>query len=203
MKKIDLNQEYSFSDYAKFTARDVAEAFSYDFQVQRFGSHRSPNYSFPELAKRLSEIPFRVALNNEQAKREALIFPVIDTVSKATSSLIEIEAELNINQHLHGSLDYRLTKLSAVAVVEAKRDDFIGGAAQLAAELIALDQWEDISDDQPQILGAVTSGQGWQFSLIERKTHAILAHPDLFTSPAQLDIIMGFFLEYLGQASTH
>ena len=61
---------------------------------------------------------------------------------------------------------------SQLLVIEAKQEDLTNGFTQLAAELIALDGWEDSTDIevQPDLVGAVTTGVLWQFGVLHRET---------------------------------
>ena len=69
-------------------------------------------------------------------------------------------------------------------MIEAKRDNLDNGFTQLAAELIALDQWAD--SDSPIFYGAVTTGRDWQFGLFERQTRRIVQDLDLYRVPEEL-----------------
>ncbi len=64
---------------------------------------------------------------------------------------------------------------SQLLVIEAKQEDLTNGFTQLAAELIALDRWEDSTDIevQPDLVGAVTTGVLWQFGVLHRETKLI------------------------------
>jgi hypothetical protein len=50
-------------------------------------------------------------------------------------------------------------------VVEAKRDDLTRGFTQLAVELIAMSEL----DDRDFLYGAVTTGNVWQFGVLDRQ----------------------------------
>jgi hypothetical protein len=81
-------------------------------------------------------------------------------------------------------------------VIEAKREDLDYGFTQLVAEMIALDQW-DRSPDQPQLLGAVTTGQIWRFGLLDRATKHIEQGLDLYRVPDDLDIVVRILIQAL------
>jgi hypothetical protein len=79
--------------------------------------------------------------------------------------MIEIEYGIDVNQYLKGELDYYLRGVSQLLVVEAKQSDLTHGFVQLAAEMIALDQWTDLP--MPILYGAVTTGESWVFGAFE------------------------------------
>ena len=71
-----------------------------------------------------------------------------------------------MNGWLKGTLGYYF-QTSPLLVIEAKRDNLDNGFTQLAAEMIALDQWADT--DAPQLYGAVTTGQDWRFGIYRHR----------------------------------
>ena len=56
-------------------------------------------------------------------------------------------------------------------MIEAKQADLTRGFTQLATEMIALDQWTEVN--QPSFLGAVTTGNIWQFGVLHRQSKQI------------------------------
>jgi len=62
-----------------------------------------------------------------------------------------------VSQKLQGSLDYYLRTPTQLLVIEAKQADLTRGLTQLTIELIALEQWTELT--QPDLLGAVTERQ--------------------------------------------
>ncbi len=72
-------------------------------------------------------------------------------------------------------------------VLEAKNADLARGFTQLAVELIALDQW--LENDQPTVLGAVTTGDIWQFGQLNRQEKLIIQGIKLFVIPDELEAV--------------
>jgi hypothetical protein len=79
-------------------------------------------------------------------------------------------------------------------VIEAKHLDY--GFTQLAAEMIALDQWER-TPDQATLLGAVTTGKVWEFGLLHRATKHIEQGLDSYRVPDDLDPLMRILVQAL------
>ena len=163
------NVSYTFADYFKLNlyVGDLTESFGYTF-------HRE-HYALPQSQRsltRIEDLIFRIeqnthyaVLNNETARREFLIAPVVTEVIIYTHSQVRVEFSLNVNDKLKGSLDYWLQGKHGFLVVEAKNGDLEQGFVQLAAELIALDQWVD--DPTPLLYGAVSVGNVWQFGILK------------------------------------
>jgi hypothetical protein len=62
-----------------------------------------------------------------------------------------------------------------VAVVEAKKEDIIGGLGQCAAELVAIRLFNDREKSTiPIVYGCVTSGTNWWFLKLEASTLTII-----------------------------
>ncbi len=118
-----------------------------------------------ELQEQLSDGIQYVSITSEQARREFLIAPVIRTVCRQTKQQVKVEYPITVSQWLKGTLDYYFRDL---LVIEAKRDNLENGFTQLAAELIALDQWT--TSDRPILYGAVTTGNDWRFGMFNRST---------------------------------
>jgi type I site-specific restriction endonuclease len=138
---------------------------------------------------------------NEQAKREAFVFPVVNAVAAVTNALIRIEQPLKISEQLQGEVDYILSvkHLQNLVIIEAKRGDLDYGFTQLAAELIAIDQWDQAPAvaDQPIIIGAVTMGDLWRFGMLDRQQQQIAEDIGSFRVPEDLDPILRILIQAL------
>ena len=134
-----------------------------------------------ELQEQLSDGIQYVSITSEQARREFLIAPVIRTVCRQTKQQVKVEYPITVSQWLKGTLDYYFRDL---LVIEAKRDNLENGFTQLAAELIALDQWT--TSDRPILYGAVTTGNDWRFGMFNRSTRCITQDLKLYRVPEEL-----------------
>ncbi|WP_242056512.1 MULTISPECIES: hypothetical protein [unclassified Nostoc] len=61
--------------------------------------------------------------------------------------------------------------------------------------MIALDKWADSS--QTEILGAVTTGNIWQFGILYRQTQSIEQGINLYRVTEELEIVMRILLAAL------
>ena len=139
----------TFSDFAKdkSSLENIANQFGYDFLrcILEFNNKELTEEQLAD-AKRLEKetiLSLQVANpTNEQIKREALIFPVIKQLILWTKiAKLECEYPLTANLdeiQLNGSLDYLIWGKKNLIVIEAKNDDFVGGAKQLIAEIVAI-----------------------------------------------------------------
>jgi hypothetical protein len=112
--------------------------------------------------------------SSEAAIRETIIFPILKDCWKHYSKdlAIWIERAISFDKDLSGIPDYLISKKSSkgkifldspfVAVVEAKKDDFIGGWAQCAVEMFAIQKINNTAEIA--VYGIVTNGDSWQFS---------------------------------------
>jgi hypothetical protein len=86
------------------------------------------------------------------------------------------------------ALDYYLYADHKLLVVEAKNADLARGFTQLAVELIALNEWSD--SDTPILQGAVSTGDVWQFGLLNRQDKQITQDLNLYRVPADLEELL-------------
>lgn len=136
----------------------------------------------------------RIHLNSEFTKREFLIAPLIIELARNSAVKINVEYPVDIDDKLSGVLDYLLRAKQELIVTEAKRKDLDNGFNQLAAELIALDKYED--DGVGDVLyGAITLGDLWKFGTLDRERKHITKDIHSYTIPdnteAVFSIVMG------------
>jgi hypothetical protein len=127
-----------------------------------------PQYSgtldrIPELKQRIEEVLPYVDLENEATRTLILIAPIITDIIHYSHAKLRIEYSIKVDNWLQGNLDYYLRSKTNLIVIEAKQADINKGFTQLATEMIALDKWTDST--QTEILGAVTTGNIWQFGI--------------------------------------
>lgn len=124
------------------------------------------------LTQRLEEILPYVNLANEATRREVLTSPIVMEVVHYTQAQLRIKYPVKVSNQLQGYVDYLLRTQNHLIVIEAKQEDMTNGFTQLAIEMITLDQWSEIPD-QPEIIGAVTTGNLWQFGRLNRSSKVI------------------------------
>ncbi len=203
MKKnniISENSSYSFSDYFKLVdyRDEIIEYFGYSFHLS--------NYKFPEinnesiqleiLKKNIEKNINYVGINSDIAKREFMIAPILMNLIDYTHPKIKVEFPLNFNQQLRGTLDYYLQSKNNLLIIEAKNSDLERGFMQLAVELIALDKWND-EEPETKIYGAVSTGNIWQFSILDRKTKIITQDLNLYRIPTDLTELFSILVSIL------
>jgi hypothetical protein len=136
-----------------------------------------------------------VGITSEQARREFLIAPIIRTVCRHTKQMVKVEYLITVSNWLKGTLDYYFRDL---LVIEAKRDNLDSGFTQLAAELIALDQWT--TSAQPVLSGAVTTGNDWRFGQFDRANRCITQDLKLYRVPEELETLVGILTALVGSS---
>ncbi len=62
----------------------------------------------------------------------------------------------------------------------------------MAVQLIALDQWEKSTslEEQPQLVGAVSTGTIWQFGILHRQRKLIIQELTLYRVPTDVEPLM-------------
>ncbi|MEM9217310.1 MAG: hypothetical protein AAGD25_23590 [Cyanobacteria bacterium P01_F01_bin.150] len=196
---LDPNRSYTFSNYFDLgvTADDLVAEFGYSFARQFL---TLPQYNdeldrIADLQGRIKEILPYVDLENETTRREMLIAPIVTDLIHYSRAKLRIEYAIHVNKQLQGKLDYLLRSSTNLVVIEAKQADINRGFTQLATELIALDQWIDSS--QAEILGAVTTGNVWQFGILKRQSKLIYEGINLYRVPEELELIIRILLAKL------
>ncbi|WP_017651705.1 hypothetical protein [Fortiea contorta] len=194
---LDPNRSYTFSNYFElgFAVDDLVAEFGYSFERKFLDL---PQYSgvldrLSDLKQRIEEVLPFVDLENEATRREILIAPIITDLIHYSRAKLRIEYSLKVDSKLQGNLDYYLRTTTNLVVVEAKQADINKGFTQLATEMIALDKWNDFST-QPQILGAVTTGNIWQFGLLHRRTQNLQQVINLYRVTEELETVVRILL---------
>jgi len=200
MRLLNPQQSYTFSKIfeLQIEADDFVAEFGYTLQRTRLDL---PQYSgelgrLEELRSRIEEVLPYVSLTSETSRREVLISQVVLDLVHYTKAQLRIEYPIKVSDQLQGYFDYLLRSQSDVLVIEAKREDLDYGFTQLAAEMIALDQWER-TPEQPIILGAVTTGRIWEFGRLHRTSKHIERGLDSYRVPDDLEPLMRILVQAL------
>ena len=146
---LDPNRSYTFSNYFDLNADpfDLVAEFGYfltrsPLQLLQFSE---PLEQVNFLKERIDNILPYVDLTNETARREIFIAPIVSELVRITHARLSIEYPLQVTSQLQGSLDYYLRTQTHLLVKEAKQADLTRGFTQLAMEMIALDQWTELT----------------------------------------------------------
>ncbi|MDU9047704.1 MAG: hypothetical protein Q3M30_02560 [Candidatus Electrothrix sp. Rat3] len=185
-------KKYTFSDYFYLPnpVEDiVAElGYSYSLEVLQLPTSTSCDVeSVNNLKRTYYNVLPKISLNSETAKREFLIAPVLFELAKETDSKINVEYPIDVSELLSGYLDYLIRYKQELIVIEAKKGDIDRGFNQLAAELIALDQYEE--EGGSILYGVVTIGEMWVFSMLDRKNKKIIRDMHNYTIPEDVEDI--------------
>jgi hypothetical protein len=191
-KVLDPNESYTFSKYfdLPYSPEDILADLG--CTIERTDREDLPYTQceldwLPELAESIRRRLKRVNTNTEQARREALIFPLIDRICDMFNYSINIEYAVNVSNWLKGSLDYYIPSPSNLLVIEAKQSDLTKGFTQLAVELIALDSW--VENESPILYGAVSTGEIWRFGMYDRAEHHVVEYLQLHRVPQDLEFV--------------
>lgn len=195
------NRSYTFSNYFELNADafELVAEFGYSLvrtqlQLPYFNGQLE---QLDALKHRIDAILPYVDLVNETARREIFIAPIVSELVRITHARLSIEYPLQVNQRLQGSLDYYLRTQTHfhLLVIEAKQADLTRGFTQLAIEMIALDQWTDLP--QPDLLGAVTTGNIWQFGVLHRTSKQIEQGLNLYRVTEDIEAVVRILLAAL------
>lgn len=193
---LDPNRSYTFSNYFELNvdAFDLVAEFGYSLVRTQL---RLPQFlgqleQVDVLRERIEAILPYVDLVNEPARREIFIAPIVSELVRITHARLSIEYPLQVNSQLQGNLDYYLRTQTHLLVIEAKQADLTRGFTQLAMEMIALEQWTELN--QPDLLGAVTTGNIWQFGVLHRQSKQIEQGLNLFRVTEDIEAVMRILL---------
>lgn len=191
-KVLDPNETYTFSSYfdLPYAPEDILADLG--CTLERVDSENLPYTDLPlewlpTLSDSMRRRLKRINTTTEQARREALIFPLIDRICDQWNYRINIEYTVNVSSWLKGTLDYYIPSPINLLIIEAKQSDLTKGFTQLAVELIALDQWVD--RDCPILYGAVSTGEIWRFGKFDRTTRHVTEYLPLHPVPQDLEFV--------------
>jgi hypothetical protein len=200
MSIIDPNQSYTFSKYFDLNVNvdELVGEFGYSFSINKLNlsTYQGELDRLQELKERLEEILPNVILNSEISRREILISRIVTELIHYTNAQLRIEYSLKVSEQLQGNLDYLIHSHNNFIVIEAKKENLESGFTQLCTELIALDKWEKIGE-QEIILGAVTTGKVWQFGRLNRAKKHIEQGLESYRVPEDLEPLMRILVQSL------
>ncbi len=196
MPLLDPNRPYTFSEIGKLKAPTDELLAEYGYSLERtlldLPQYQGELDRLQERRERIEEVLPYIDLTNEQSRREMLIAPLMTDLIHYTRAQLRIEYVLKVSHQLQGELDYLLRTKTNLLVIEAKQEDLTNGFTQMAVELIALDKWEKSTsvEQQPQIVGAVSTGTVWQFGILHRQRKLVTQELTLYRVPTDLEPLM-------------
>ncbi len=206
MALLEPGRSYTFSEYFKlgFEASELAGEFGYQWVRKRINLERYEGTleRIGELKERIEEVLPFVPLTNEPERREMIISRVGAELIHYTQAQLRIEYPIKVTPQLQGNLDYLFFAGNPVVrllVIEAKYEDITRGFTQLAAEMIALDQWENTPgvNIQPVLVGAVTTGRTWELARLFRQERRFEQGLNTYRVPEDVEDVMRFLVAAL------
>ena len=189
----------NFSSFGKFKSspKEICKLFDLTFEIERLEfSGDLPQEYLPEikaLEEKLERQIKRFEINNEIGKRDFLIAPVFSQLFDWVDFELATEKYFDLEDGLRGNIDYVIKGGNEILVVEAKNDDFDGGAIQIIAELVAVGRFEQRS----QLFGVVTNGRFWQFYEYNVDQKVIIQDIDFYSFPKESEAVFSNLLEIL------
>lgn len=193
--------------YSSFSLASVRDTFGLTLQEgHSLFADVSPVTPSVSLQTMLSDyIPLATAISTEKARSEFLIAPILAEVRRQFRNRISLfsgtEFTVSPEQGLQGFCDYMLCASPeqliitrpVVAIVEAKREDLIGGLGQCIAAMVAAQQFNQRSEFPSELVyGSVTSGTNWKFLKLQGQTVYV---DSLEYYINQIDQILGILMQ--------
>jgi hypothetical protein len=189
-KILQEGQSYTFRSYFElsYDIEEILAELGYLFIKKAITLPRTSNplEKIAELKHKIISFLPLVSLNNETARRETLVSPLLLEIITYCQCQMKIEYPVNVNNWLKGNLDYLLRSRQSLLVIEAKNDDLTRGFTQLAVELIAL---SEIEENKSVFYGSVTTGEIWRFGKLDRQQKQITQDMTLLRIPDDIEEI--------------
>lgn len=143
--------------------------------------------------------PVAIGVGSEFARNAYIIAPFLAEAKRRAAGPANVLPGLTLDvdkaRGLSGFCDYVITRTPELyflrgplaAVVEAKREDVIGGLGQCAASMVAIREFNDKDGTPvPAVYGAVTSGTVWPFLRLADAVLSIDRQEYHFRNPAPI-----------------
>lgn len=124
--------------------------------------------------------PVAVSVNSELARSVYLIAPILAEAKRQAKGPANVfpgfTLDVDRERGLNGYCDFVISRTAAlyylrgplIAVIEAKREDIIGGLGQCAAAMIGIQVFNERDGTPvPAVYGCVSSGTNWRFLKLE------------------------------------
>ncbi|NJK35939.1 MAG: hypothetical protein HC919_13925 [Oscillatoriales cyanobacterium SM2_2_1] len=163
MTILEKDKTYLFSQFCEFLQppEEILAELGYGLRID-YLTLPTQEATFPRVDELRSSLGKRIQLTpltTEQARREALVSPILFAVVEHLDLRLLIEYPIT-GKRSKGTLDYLIRGRNDLLVIEAKRDDLTRGFTQLAVEMSELGN----------CYGALTTGTIWQFAKLESNT---------------------------------
>ena len=172
----------AYSDFSLAMARDNFE-LTLDESQDLFAAI-APVIPSNRLSDVLEDyIPLATAIATEKARSEFLIAPILAEVRRQYDNQISLfsgsDFSVDPERGLQGFCDYvisaskeqLLITAPVLTIVEAKRENIVGGLGQCIASMVAAQTFNARQGKAvPLIYGAVTTGTNWKFLTLKDNT---------------------------------
>lgn len=174
--------------YNAFTLSKVKKDFNLIVDESRnLFAYVDPATPSDFLKQALAEyVPLATVINTEKARSELIIAPVLVEVKRQTQNraslfsgtLFDVDSEKGLSGYcdfiLSASREQIEITAPVVTIVEAKKEDLIGGIGQCIAAMVAAQIFNERAENQVNLIyGAVTSGTVWRFLTLQENTVCI------------------------------
>jgi hypothetical protein len=168
--------------YSKFTLSKLKQDFGITLDESQSLFDQTPPRPASELLHLTLQyaLPLATRVNTEKVRSELLIAPILLEIRRQHDNEISFfsGSEFNVDAEtgLEGYCDYLLSRSTeqleitspVIVLVEAKKENLVGGIPQCIAEMIAAQLFNARSNNPiATIYGAVTSGTNWQFLTLQ------------------------------------
>jgi hypothetical protein len=189
--------------YSEFTIFDLRRKFGIKDTKKQLFENVEPVAASKWLQHALT-LQQKLPINSEKAKSEFIIAPILTDIWEQSGEKFSIHSGINLEadseQGLNGECDFILSadaeksyflKSPIFTIVEAKRDDFLGGVPQCAAQMLGATYFNSLDGRTLEaIYGCVTDGTEWLFLRLENTT-LIIDDKTYFTK--DLETLLGVF----------
>lgn len=170
-----------------------------------FDTEQIPRVSISEyLQMTITEFaPLALSINTEKSRSEWIIAPVLAEVRKHYQNQISLFSGSTFTvdeaRGLDGQCDYILSlnpeqlyiAAPIMTIVEAKKEDIVGGVGQCIATMYAAHLFNEREQQSlPWIYGAITTGTTWKFLKLHEQT-AYLDRDEYYLN--EIEVLMGIF----------
>ena len=168
--------------YSNFSLGDLIKQFGLTLKDKNDLFANIPEVEYSEYLDLTLNYNIRIAseINTEKARSEMIITPVLLELRRMLDDKISLfsgkEFNVDLEKGLNGACDFLISLSESqilimapvIAIVEAKKEDLIGGLGQCAAEMYAAQLFNQKEGNQIQIIyGVMTSGTVWRFLKLE------------------------------------
>jgi hypothetical protein len=168
--------------YSNFSLTDAIKQLSLTLKDKNDLFAHIPEVEYSAYLDFTLKYNLRIAseINTEKARSEMIITPILLELRRMLDDKISLfsgkEFNVDLEKGLNGACDFLISLSESqivimapvIAIVEAKKEDLIGGLGKCAAEMYAAQLFNEKEGNQVAVIyGVVTSGTVWRFLKLE------------------------------------